>query len=316
MSLIKWIRCFFGTQDKIVVSFLGLFFFSGCAVDSVYNGGVGAFKDYEGLKAYRSKKYTPNFTNQMFDSKNNSSMIAGMRDSEAIQRATMRPYQIGGRWYYPTRVDVGEIFDGIASWYGPNFHAKKTSNGEIYNMHAHTAASKVLPMNTIVRVYNKENAKSTIVRINDRGPFVEGRIIDLSNVAAREIDMLHKGTANIRLEVLGFGGVISANYQKSVAKNVEESKSFQDEFKIGESQNSIQGGNFSLQIGAFKRKEGAMETKERYQGLINTDYKVAIKEHNNDTEVVYRVFVTGFKSEDEASYFMKNKNIAGIIIRE
>lgn len=315
MNLIRKIRGVLGTREKAICLFLG-FFFSGCAVDSVYNGGMGAFSDYEGLKAYRSKKYTPNFTNQMYNDKYDSSMLSGMRDSEAIQRATMRPYQVGGRWYYPTRVDVGEIFDGIASWYGPNFHSKKTSNGEIYNMHAHTAASKVLPINTVVRVYNKENAKSTVVRINDRGPFIDGRIIDLSNAAAREINMVDKGTAMVRLEVLGFGGIISTNYQKSVVKNMKESKSLKEEFKIGESQNSIEGGDFSLQVGAFKRKDGAVATKEKYQGLVNTDYKVAIKEQSSNGEIIYRVFVKGFKSEDEAFYFIKNKGINGMIIRE
>lgn len=316
MNLIRKIGRILGTREKIICLFSGLFFLSGCAVDSVYNGGMGAFSDYEGLKAYRSKKYTPNFTNQMYPSDHSSSMLVGMRDSEAIQRATMRPYQIGGRWYYPTRVDVGEIFDGIASWYGPNFHSKKTSNGEIYNMYAHTAASKVLPMNTVVRVYNKENAKSTVVRINDRGPFVDGRIIDLSNAAAREINMVDKGTAIVRLEVLGFGGIISTNYQKSVVKNMEESKSFKEEFKIGESQSSVEGGDFSLQVGAFKRKDGAVATKEKYQGLVNTDYKVAIKEQSGNGEIIYRVLIKGFKSEDEAFYFIKNKDINGMIIRE
>ena len=139
------------------------------------------------------------------------SLLGGMRDSEAIQRATMRPYTVRGKTYRPHPVKVGDTFDGVASWYGPDFHAKATSNGETYNMHAHTAANKTLPMNTIVRVYNKDNGKTTVVRINDRGPFVEGRIIDLSNVAAHDIAMVSKGIANVRIEVIGFGGDLANN---------------------------------------------------------------------------------------------------------
>ncbi|WP_208372095.1 septal ring lytic transglycosylase RlpA family protein, partial [Helicobacter pylori] len=93
----------------------------------------------------------------------------------------------------------------------------------------HTAAHKTLPMNTVVKVINVENHLSTIVRINDRGPFVSDRIIDLSNVAARDIDMVQKGTASVRLIVLGFGGVISKQYEQSF--NANYSKILHKEFK-------------------------------------------------------------------------------------
>ena len=102
-----------------------------------------------------------------------------INNSASVQRATMRPYMVGGKMYYPTVVQTGTIYRGIASWYGPNFHGKKTSNGEWYDMYAMTAAHKTLPMNTIVKVTNLLNGKSVIVRINDRGPFVKNRIIDL-----------------------------------------------------------------------------------------------------------------------------------------
>ncbi|PAF54576.1 hypothetical protein BKH42_00555 [Helicobacter sp. 13S00482-2] len=310
--------------------FFGVVLFLGCSPQSVYRGGVGAFSDYEGLGSYRSKKYTSNYANQSytqgsFDSGNLSSdlfgnpspsMLDGMRESAAIQRATMRPYKVGEKWYYPTRVDVGEIFDGIASWYGPNFHSKKTSNGEIYNMHAHTAASKTLPMNTIVKVHNKENGKITIVRINDRGPFVDGRIIDLSNAAARDINMVDKGTAKVRLEVLGFGGMISKDYEKSISKDMQNSSTLKEEFKIGDSKSSVEGGSFLLQVGAFRKKDGALSLQEQIQKSIQTDYKVQIKEQTSNGEPIYRVFVEGFKSEDEALDFAKSKNITGVIIRE
>jgi len=92
--------------------------------------------------------------------------------------------------------------EGVASWYGPNFHGHRTASGEIYNMYDYTAAHKTLPLGTYVRVINLENGKSVIVRINDRGPFKKGRIIDLSYAAAKKIDMIEKGIAKVRLEVI------------------------------------------------------------------------------------------------------------------
>ena len=92
--------------------------------------------------------------------------------------------------------------EGHASWYGPGFHGRTTANGERYNQYAMTAAHKKLPFNTKVRVINLNNNKSVIVRINDRGPFIRGRIIDLSKKAAKEIAMLDSGTAPVRIETL------------------------------------------------------------------------------------------------------------------
>jgi rare lipoprotein A (peptidoglycan hydrolase) len=91
---------------------------------------------------------------------------------------------------------------GIASWYGPGFHGQRTASGEIYNMYNYTAAHKTLPLGTYVRVINLENDKMVIVRINDRGPFKRGRIIDLSYAAAKKIDMIASGTARVKLDII------------------------------------------------------------------------------------------------------------------
>lgn len=91
---------------------------------------------------------------------------------------------------------------GLASWYGPRFHGKRTASGERYNQNALTAAHKTLPFGTMVRVINLANDREIIVRINDRGPFVRGRIIDLSRKAAKELAMTRSGTARVRIESL------------------------------------------------------------------------------------------------------------------
>ncbi len=112
-----------------------------------------------------------------------------------------QPYQIGGVWYYPS-VDYGYRETGIASWYGPGFDGKRTANGEIYDQNAMTAAHRTLPMPSLVRVTNLENGRTLKVRINDRGPFKNGRIIDLSHRAASLLGFTGKGTAKVRVEIL------------------------------------------------------------------------------------------------------------------
>ena len=94
---------------------------------------------------------------------------------------------------------------GIASWYGPNFHGKLTANGERFNTYDYTAAHKTLPFNSVVKVISLENDKEVIVRINDRGPFVKGRIIDLSKTAANELDMMKKGTMSVKIILIEKG---------------------------------------------------------------------------------------------------------------
>ena len=97
---------------------------------------------------------------------------------------------------------IGASETGLASWYGKPYHGRPTASGEIYNMNAPTAAHRTLPFQTWVRIINMENQRTTHVRINDRGPFIEGRIVDLSRAAAEAIDMLGPGTALVRLEVV------------------------------------------------------------------------------------------------------------------
>ncbi len=92
---------------------------------------------------------------------------------------------------------------GIASWYGGKFHGRKTSSGEVYDMYKLTAAHKTLPFGTIVLVTNLENDKTVTVKVNDRGPFVSGRIIDLSKAAASRIDLLKTGTARVKIDIVG-----------------------------------------------------------------------------------------------------------------
>ncbi len=104
-----------------------------------------------------------------------------------------------------TRFREGQVILGISSFYGPDFHGKLTANGEVYDMYGRTAAHKTMPLNTIIRVTNLANGANTIVRVNDRGPYVAGRILDLSYGAAKKLGFVAQGTTRVKIEIIELG---------------------------------------------------------------------------------------------------------------
>lgn len=127
--------------------------------------------------------------------------IHAAASAQSWQFATGVPYRIKGRVYVP-RAEPGYNRTGVASWYGRAFHGRRTANGERFDMHALTAAHPTLPLSTFVRVTNLDNGRSIAVRINDRGPFARGRIIDLSQAGARALGFEGRGTARVRVTVI------------------------------------------------------------------------------------------------------------------
>ncbi len=170
-----------------------------------------------------------------------------------------RPYRVNGQWYKPISSARGFEQTGLASWYGEKFHGRKTSNGEIYNMFAMTAAHKTLPLGTFVRVHNLGNGKSVDVRVNDRGPFVRGRIIDLSYTAAKKIGIVGPGTARVRVMALGVPAPKTDAHAKTRYVPID-----------------YYTGNFTFQVGAFTEKANARRLVQKLDRLYNnahvTDY--------------------------------------------
>jgi peptidoglycan lytic transglycosylase len=156
--------------------------------------------------------------------------------------------------------------EGVASWYGVPFHGRRASNGEIYDMHKLTAAHRTLPFDTVVRVTNLSNGKSTVVRITDRGPFVDNRIIDLSMAAAGEIDSIGAGVVPVRLEILSAGIVPTAGF-------------------------------FTVQIGAFRDRSNAESLRDR---LTASYSPIFIQRYDSPDGVFYRVRVGKVSGEDAA----------------
>lgn len=186
---------------------------------------------------------------------------------------TQKPYKIEGKSYYPIPSAYGYSETGTASWYGDKFHGRKTSNGETYDMHGPTAAHKILPMNTRLLVQNLENGKETIVRVNDRGPFVKGRIIDLSFTAAKQIDMAVKGTAKVRVTALG-----EATTASSAGGKIERFLPYQD----------FDEGEFYVQVGAFTEKSNADRLKV---DLLHQGRKAVSQTYHLNGTTFYRVQV-------------------------
>lgn len=112
-----------------------------------------------------------------------------------------KPYKVAGRWYYP-KEDYNYVEEGMASWYGEDFNGKMTANGERYNMNTLTAAHRTLPLPSIVKVTNLQNGRSVVLRVNDRGPYVKDRIIDLSKRGAQLLGYLGQGTTKVRVEIM------------------------------------------------------------------------------------------------------------------
>jgi rare lipoprotein A len=164
---------------------------------------------------------------------------------------------------------TGYTEEGNASWYGVPFHGRHASNGEIYDMYKLTAAHRTLPFETMVRVTNLNNGKSTVVRITDRGPFVDNRVIDLSLAAAREVDSVGPGVVPVRVEVLSPGVDPTAGF-------------------------------FTVQVGAFRDRGNA----ERLRDRLNVSYSpIFIQQYDSPDGVFYRVRVGRISGEDAAHQF-------------
>ena len=188
------------------------------------------------------------------------------------QKAYQKPYTVLGQRYEPLQTHAGFVQTGIASWYGPDFHGKKTSNGETYDMHAMTAAHKTLPLGVFVKVQNRDNGREAVVRVNDRGPFVKGRVIDLSYSAAKTLGVDIAGTAPVRIEALGYRGRGADQYM--ALENYD-------------------AGNYTVQIGSFKEYGNAQRLSGEMKKTVGFS---EIHMTNINGEIFHRVYAGKYTS--------------------
>ncbi|MFV0347597.1 MAG: septal ring lytic transglycosylase RlpA family protein [Halodesulfovibrio sp.] len=176
-----------------------------------------------------------------------------------------RTYTINGRSYTTMSSAAGFVEEGYASWYGKDFHGRKTANGEVYDMYGMTAAHKLLPFNTPVRVTNLETGKSTVLRVNDRGPFFKDRILYLTYTAAQEIGMAETGTARVRVEALQTPN--DTAIAEATLQDEPQSSSFSLVSKAVAAKPNpevyLPEGRYFVQIGAFGKQSNAEGLKDR-----------------------------------------------------
>ncbi len=198
-------------------------------------------------------------------------------------RGNKSPYSVWGKSYQVMASSAGYRKEGIASWYGKKFHGYETSNGEIYDMYDFTAAHKHLPLPSYVRVTNLENGRRVIVRVNDRGPFHDDRIIDLSYAAAKKLGYLKQGTVRVLVEAFPFGDTPEA--QRATLTDVAAATV------------TVRQSQYFLQVGAYADKRFALRTMSELNNLLNQSAQVNRSLAPNS---LHRVRIGPFATEAEA----------------
>jgi rare lipoprotein A len=236
-----------------------------------------------------------------------------------------KPYQVAGKWFKP-REQPGYDKSGNASWYGEAFHGRKTSNGEFFDMNMFTAAHPTLPLPSYARVTNLENGESVVVRINDRGPFVGTRIIDLSKAAASKLDYKRKGKTSVRVQWIGnaplndqgkhlammnrknadgasmrtliasVDGPARGNDRVQVASNDRDENAGVAQVKYEPEMKAKRNEAHIVQIGSFKSLEGAESARAALEGVG----PVQVYEWQSAQGPLYKVQIGPFKSEISA----------------
>lgn len=213
------------------------------------------------------------------------------------------PYKVSGKWYYP-KVEHAYDAVGIASWYGKQFHGKPTANGETYNMNSLTAAHKTLPLPTNVKVTNLQNGRSIIVRVNDRGPFVGDRLIDLSRRAAQILGFTSQGTTKVRIQALnGKGEVVKT--RKKLARNTYVPT---EQHPVPQKARRVNTGNLLVQAGSFKEKDNA---HSRIRELANAGITANITQALVSGVTYFRVVIGDFSNRGGAENALERVQARG-----
>lgn len=208
-------------------------------------------------------------------------------------------YEVFGKRYYVLKSSAGFRQRGIASWYGTKFHGRRTSSGETYDMYKMTAAHKTLPLPTYVEVTNLDNSRKVIVRVNDRGPFHDGRIIDLSYTAATRLGIVERGTGNVEIRAL------TTNTTATAAASPADSRTT-------DSHNNRSTGKEAIyiQVGAFSDRANARILKEKLASL--STHMITVKHVVIDGRDLHRVLVGPIFHIDIADRIIATLNQLGV----
>jgi rare lipoprotein A len=220
--------------------------------------------------------------------------------AEPLHRFANRPYTVFGREYVPATALRPYRERGVASWYGRKFHGEKTSTGEVYDMYALTAAHPTLPLPSYARVTNVATGRNVVVRVNDRGPFLHDRLIDLSYAAAHRIGIAQKGSGEVEVEAIlpGAATVVAAAPLPPVAPAPAATATLAPAAVAVEPM-PIQraAAGFSVQLGAFASNANARSFLDHVQNQLAS---AAVEPRIREVDGLYRVYVGPYPSRDEA----------------
>ncbi len=232
----------------------------------------------------------------------------------AALRGTMKPYQVRGVWYTPAmQPDYDEV--GVGSWYGEQFHNRQTSNGEVFDMDSISAAHKTLPLPSLVEVTNLDNGRRMTLRVNDRGPFVDDRIIDLSRAAADQLGYRQKGVARVRVRYLGpapkqgdrvqlAAATAPRPYERPPERPIEERFAVRRGAPMGEV------GVYRIQAGSFSNIDNAQRAVDQ----LSSASLAVIEPVSRNGATLYRVVVG--QAPDEARAWALRDQVAALGFRD
>jgi peptidoglycan lytic transglycosylase len=206
------------------------------------------------------------------------------KGSQGVARKIGKPYKVAGRWYYPKE---DETYDeiGLASWYGKDFHGKKTANGEYFNMNALTAAHKTLPLPSFVKVTNLSNGRSIVLRVNDRGPFVNDRLLDVSRRGAQLLGFHKQGVTRVRIQVVDHDGNLPRGARKRAPVRTAQAA------EVNSKAIAAKATTHFIQVGAYSQRTNA---EIQVKKLRRSGHRARVEAANAGGRTYWRVRIGPF----------------------
>lgn len=268
-------------NTKGIIFLLTALCLAGCQTNNVEKNSEGPVTDSKSKGAY----YLDDGPEEVIP-ENLSSIPNAMPKKEPLNKFSNRPYKVFGKTYYPMTSLKPYTATGYATWYGKKYHGNKTSIGEVYDMYKMTAAHKTLPLPCYVKVTNLKNDKTVIVRVNDRGPFVKDRVIDLSYAAANRLEIIEKGSELVKVELIDLDEKVKVS---KINKQIYiQAGLFSDEKNANNLINKIK------KLGTVKNKNiKKIKNKDQFQVLIGP-FKNNQKAKIKKDELSDNIFINGF----------------------
>jgi len=212
------------------------------------------------------------------------------KGDQGVAHKIGNPYKVAGRWYYP-KEEPGYDEVGLASWYGKDFHGKKTANGEYFNMNALTAAHKTLPLPTFVKVTNLANGRTIVLRVNDRGPFVNDRVLDVSRRGAQLLGFQKQGVTRVRIQAVDSDGNLPRGTRRARPVQTARTEAPQTESDTSEAASTTAATTHFIQVGAYSQRGNA---EIQVKKLQRSGHRARVEAASSNGRAYWRVRIGPF----------------------